>query len=146
MGKVVTGAWNDIPHAERVLRWERVETVLAGMSEHEIDNHFNMGVWGRKTDCGTVGCAAGQCALDPWFKRRGFGLRFKPATAFLGGWKLEWEGLLPDVFFGHVGYATVFLAPVTLTPGGRDRRPRVQHKMVLKILRRYIRQLKQAST
>lgn len=144
MGKVVTGKWDEIPHAERVLRWERVETVLTGMSEHEIDNHFDMSAWGRKTDCGTVGCAAGQCGLDPWFKRRGFGITFKPAS--WGGWQLEWEGLQPQAFFGAVGYSVVFLAQVALTPTCQDRRPRVQHKMVLKILRRYISELKQEST
>lgn len=145
MGKVVTGKWDEIPHAERVLRWERVETVLTGMSEHEIDNHFHMGTWAAKTKCGTVGCAAGQCGLDPWFKRRGFGIKFEPAS--WGGWKMDWEGFLPAVFFGPVGYDRVFLANVVSTPlRGLDRRPRVQHKMVLKILRRYIRELKKGST
>jgi hypothetical protein len=31
------------------------------------DELFDMSIFGRKTSCGTVCCAAGSAALDPWF-------------------------------------------------------------------------------
>lgn len=31
-----------------------------------------------QSDCGTVACIAGHCAMDPWFKLQGFSLRNSP--------------------------------------------------------------------
>lgn len=142
MAKVVTGHWDDISHAERVLRWERVAVVMDGMSEHEISEHFHMSSWAVKTKCGTVGCAAGQCALDPWFKRRGFGISFYEHAHSKGDYGMKWTGLNPSDFFGYTGYDMVFLANVTTTKTGRDRKPKAQHRIVREILGKYIRELK----
>lgn len=64
--------FNEIPLAAQIERWANVERVLVGLPEHERTKHWDMGEWGRLTDCGTVACAAGHCGLDPWFRERGF--------------------------------------------------------------------------
>jgi len=48
-------------------RWEQALCVLDGLTPHERENHFNMGTWGRRTECGTNACLAGHCSLNPWF-------------------------------------------------------------------------------
>jgi hypothetical protein len=53
-------------------RYEQVKRVLEGLDEHARKHHWDMSIWGTKTDCGTVACAAGHCSLDPWFQERGF--------------------------------------------------------------------------
>jgi hypothetical protein len=60
-------------------RLENVKRVLEAMDPHEREKHFNMEMWGRRTDCGTVGCAAGHASLDPWFQENGFKGRINPA-------------------------------------------------------------------
>lgn len=69
--------WTDCTKKERIARWENVERVLSEMTPHERRKHWNMGTWGKKTDCGTIACAAGHCGLDPWFRRREFKLNFR---------------------------------------------------------------------
>jgi hypothetical protein len=59
-----------------IVRWENVERVLDSLPMHERRKHFSMEMWGQKTECGTVACAAGHCGLDPWFRRRGLQLNF----------------------------------------------------------------------
>ena len=61
---------------ELIERWVNVERVLNSMPEHDRQHHWDMGMWGEKTDCGTVACAAGHCGMDPWFRERGFELTF----------------------------------------------------------------------
>lgn len=49
---------------------------------------FDMALFGKRTTCGTVCCAAGWAALDPWFlvnTEIGKVLPIKPATAATGG-------------------------------------------------------------
>lgn len=67
-------------------RWENVLRVLTSMTRHEREHHFAMTIWGTKTSCGTVGCAAGHCSLDPWFRKRGF----------KGEWATNPYSTLPD--------------------------------------------------
>lgn len=55
-----------------VRRWEQTIRVLKELSPHEKKNHFDMGTFAHKSDCGTIACAAGHSGLDPWFRKRGF--------------------------------------------------------------------------
>lgn len=82
-------------------RWENAERVLNAMPEHERLKHFDMGSWGYKNHCGTIACAAGQCGLDPWFRRRGFKLTFP---------KNSTRGVISEVpaFFGFEGAQRIF--------------------------------------
>jgi hypothetical protein len=68
--------WKELPKAQRVERWQHVVETLKRLTPHQREKHWDMSDWGRKTDCGTVACAAGHCGLDPWFRRRGFKLDF----------------------------------------------------------------------
>jgi hypothetical protein len=135
MSKVVKGGWDEIPHSERVIRWERVFKTLDDMSPHAIENHFDMAFWGKRTDCGTVGCAAGQCGLDPWFKRRGFEMRFQYQNH-------EFPIYDPMEFFGVDGYTDIFLGAFEHTLCGIVRSPRQVHAAVKRAVRKYIAQLK----
>jgi hypothetical protein len=91
----------EITRAQLVERWENVERVLKALSPHERRKHWDMSEWGMKTDCGTVACAAGHCGLDPWFRRRGFGLSFFSTSEY---------GDIGDVdgFFGCLGTEIIF--------------------------------------
>jgi hypothetical protein len=70
-------SWLKATKAERIQRWEHVVTVLQALTPHERRKHWNMSVFGEKTDCGTMACAAGYAGLNPWFHKRGFELKFK---------------------------------------------------------------------
>lgn len=85
---------------ELIERWGNVQRVLEAMPEHDREHHWNMGVWGEQTTCGTVACAAGHCGLDPWFRERGFKMDFT-----------ENGSDISDVmgFFGLEGSARIFL-------------------------------------
>jgi len=111
------------------------------MTDHVINHHFDMNSWVRNTDCGTVGCAAGHCALDPWFKDRGFGISFTADGKWLG-----WDTYGPESFFGSYGYNEIFLGSFDDTPAGNQRRPRAIHAAVKRAIVKYITQLsKEAS-
>lgn len=69
--------WNNCSKKEKLERWENALRVLRDMPRHERRKHWDMSLFGEKTDCGTVACAAGHCGLDPWFRRRGFQLNFE---------------------------------------------------------------------
>lgn len=68
--------FHQISHAKQIERWEHAYSVLKKMSPHDRREHWDMGNWGVLTECGTVACAAGQCGLDPWFRKRGLKLQF----------------------------------------------------------------------
>jgi len=53
-------------------RWKNALRVLEAMDEHARISHFYMGDWINFNECGTVGCIAGHCSLDPWFHEQGF--------------------------------------------------------------------------
>jgi hypothetical protein len=88
-----------------VERWEQLLRVLDGLTTHERQKHFYMGSWGVQTDCGTVACAAGHCALDPWFRERGFIGKFDHR------YELIFPQLRPEVFFGQRGHNMIFTGP-----------------------------------
>jgi hypothetical protein len=83
-----------------VERWEQVLRVLEGLTPHEREKHFFMGIWGQETACGTVACAAGHCALDPWFRERGFIGEFD--SRFNN--TLQFPKTKPAEFFGQRGH------------------------------------------
>ena len=133
--------WDDLNLEEQIERVHRARLVLRRMSKHAIEHHFDMTMWGSKTKCGTVGCAAGQCALDPWFQRRGFGMTFNQ-----GGYH-RWTGLHPSNFFGEDLYYEVFVNDDIMsyeTPNGdgKNRKPLAQHRLALRGINQYLKQLK----
>ncbi len=56
-------------HAERLLQVARV------LEELPKEKRFSLGVWNK---CGSVACAIGWAASDPWFIRRGLKLMDEP--------------------------------------------------------------------
>lgn len=133
--------FKDIPLEDKIERWERVTKVLRELSDHVIDKHFDMSYWMNVTSCGTTGCAAGQCALDPWFQRRGFGAK-------IDGKDWAWTGLLPEHFFGLTGYYNVFTNDDIISKGEdkgcyrKERKPRAQHRLALRAANQYLKSLK----
>ncbi len=102
--------FNELSKEEQILRWKNVLRVLNNLSPHEREKHWWMGNWGRKTDCGTVACAAGHCGLDPWFRERGFKMDFDDEG--------HQEQLDEDVcvkFFGYRGTWDIFMDTDTRT-------------------------------
>ena len=91
-------------------RWENAVRVLRALTPHERRKHFNMEFWGEKTDCGTVGCAAGHCGLDPWFRRRGFKLEFD----HYGSGDLSTD---VEKFFDADGVLAIFYDPTVRSVG-----------------------------
>jgi hypothetical protein len=76
-------------------RWQQCLRVLRSLTKHEREHHFDMATWGEKNDCGTTGCAAGHCSLDPWFRKRGLRLGFNDHGG--GDWVGKYDD--PDPFF-----------------------------------------------
>lgn len=70
--------WYECSMKEKLDRWVNAERVLRDMPNHDRVKHWEMAHWGISTECGTIGCAAGHCGLDPWFRKRG--LKLKPVT------------------------------------------------------------------
>jgi hypothetical protein len=106
--------WDALTWEERIARWEQAARVLKELSPHAKRKHFNMSFWGEKTDCGTVACAAGHCGLDPWFRRRGFKMDFKPIDEWYNEKTDTIEpGFIPEIsdaadFFGYTGSEMIF--------------------------------------
>lgn len=79
---------------EQIQRFEKLIETLKGLSPHEKRKHFDMGMFGQETDCGTTMCAAGFCGARKWFQDRGFEYlsrgKAREGTLKLGkarGWK-----------------------------------------------------------
>lgn len=94
-------------------RWENAIRVLRALTPHERKNHWSMSTWGIKTECGTVQCAAGHCANDPWFRRRGF--KYNPNWAkdyrlkkYRGCASRYAFGMTPDQFFGERAFSVFY--------------------------------------
>lgn len=85
-------SWGECTEVERIERWVNVERVLNDLPPHEREKHFDMRRWGYENDCGTVGCAAGLCSLDDWFRSQGWIGKFLPISMCDQGW---WE---PEVY------------------------------------------------
>jgi hypothetical protein len=93
----------DVTQDQYIERWEQALRVLESMDEHTRTKHFDMWAWGSVTSCGTVACAAGHCALDPWFRERGL-------IGVLDDYSMTFTDLQPYEFFGRGGTYAVFHA------------------------------------
>lgn len=103
--------FNAISRAQKIERWEQCLRVLENLPEHARLHHWNMGKWGIQTDCGTVACAAGHCALDPWFTNQGFALVWSNACMCRDCQETphtKSASLDPASFFGHDGSEKIF--------------------------------------
>ena len=116
-------SWESCTKRERVERWEQVLRVLRALTPHQRRKHWDMGIFGRKTECGTVACAAGHCGLDTWFRRRGFTMNIQQ-----DGWT---DIPNPNEFFGAYGSNRVFFNVHLWTVG-----------QVMREVRAYIKQLR----
>lgn len=109
---------------QQIQRLEQALRVMNEMTPHERRKHFDMNTWGEITSCGTVGCLAGHCGMDPWFRRRGFKFNFPKLTAEerkemrIYGDSVEgdfvnaagnWDFDLPERFFGEDINCKIFL-------------------------------------
>lgn len=88
---------------ELIERWENVERVLVDLPEHKRTKHFDMAEFATSTPCGTVCCAAGFCAFDPWFNERGW--KAIPFDAVY--WQVPY-GIDIHRFFGLEGSVSIF--------------------------------------
>lgn len=132
--------WNELTIDEKIRRWEHVDLTLKNLSPHEKRKHFNLGEWGKKTECGTVACVAGHCGLDPYFRRQGFKLEFKFVSFHFGSKEGYWEmdnDIANDAhaFFGNEGYHLVFL--------GEDVKGKQTVSDARKAVQRYVKELKE---
>jgi hypothetical protein len=128
--------WKDCTHEQKIERWENVLRVLRSMTPHQRKKHFNMSTWAEKTDCGTIGCAAGLCSFDPWFRRRGF------KGVFIDHGSFRFANLVsPGDFFGAVGLQRVFVNDEFTNPE-RDHAGVHVHRDVVAAVRDYIKDLK----
>jgi len=104
MKSISNTPWSYCTTKEKIERWVNARRVLRGLSRHERKAHWDMSLWGRKTDCGTIACAAGHCSLDSWFIDHGFeGYYIGSSTKFLR------FTMQPDFFFGITGTGDIFL-------------------------------------
>ena len=77
--------WDELTPKQKVKRWATAVQVIENLSDHEIKDHFKMGTWVEKTDCGTVGCAAGLLACNPTVRRQGFEVLWERRQTRWGG-------------------------------------------------------------
>lgn len=102
----------DVSRKVLIERWENCLRVLQGLTPHERRKHWSMSTWGLKNDCGTVACAAGHCAMDPWFRKRGLKMDFHlvKQEEFYGGdfWTQTFDDSLVKKFFGASGTTAIF--------------------------------------
>lgn len=123
--------WDELTPKQKVTRWKHAVRVLEEMGEHEITHHFDMNTWGEQTPCGTVGCAAGQCGLDPKIRKMGFKLNFSTTG------RTEFS-VLPGNFFGWDAYHDIFTDDDLIDMKGKK-----AHTKVLKKMREYLEELKE---
>ena len=104
--------WEDCTLKEKIERWENAIRVLKNLSPHEKRKHWDMSFWAKKTDCGTVACAASHCAMDRWFTRRGLVLEFREEEyrdVETGELVMEEFATVDyDDFFGYDGSDAIF--------------------------------------
>lgn len=108
-------------------RWEQCLRVLRDLTPHQRKKHFDMGGFIQDTACGTVGCAAGHCAMDAWFRRRGFAAKPGPHDK---QWYLPADVYIAD-FFGEEGSREIF-HDLTQRPVGQVIREVSKHIKYLK--------------
>lgn len=121
--------FNLVSIEQKIERWQQAIRVLKGLSPHERRKHWNMAWWGERNECGTIACAAGHCALDPWFRRRGLQMHFKYKRNY---WHMYFNTTHVANFFGDEGTRAIFY-------NGRKR----SVTRVINEMREYIRFLKQ---
>lgn len=92
-----------LPQSKRLEIWENALRVLLAMDEHTRTHHFNMHTWLSERECGTVGCIAGHCALDPWFQKK---YDFRPEKSSYNG-RIYGISKSAEDIFGTVGYRRV---------------------------------------
>lgn len=92
--------WDKVGLPEQIKRVEQLERVLNDMTPHERKRHFDMSSWGYQNACGTVGCAAGQAAFDPWFRRRGFKLELNGGATDDDEQTMSFSVISPQFVFG----------------------------------------------
>jgi len=139
--------WSDLTLDQKIARWSHAVDVIKGLTKHEIEKHFVMATWGEKTDCGTVGCAAGHCGLDPKFRRQGFKMNFDKrhekyydedgVARFYTYYTVKLSTQVGS-FFGHDAYHRVFVNRTLLgiKPGEKS------HTAVVKAMETYLKVLK----
>lgn len=84
--------------AQKVERWEQVIRVLRGLTRHQRTKHWDMAEYLDERSCGTVGCAAGYCSLDPWFRKRGVKAEAVKYDGKIDYW--TYEGIDWNLFWG----------------------------------------------
>jgi len=131
--------WNELTHSERVDRWEHAIKVIDGLNQHEREKHFDMGDWGRETECGTVACAAGHCGLDPKFRQDGFQMNFE-TKQYLDGYEYRTLKFTtqPEDFFGKTASNDIFTNGDILIIDD----PLESHAAVIKAMKAYLEELK----
>jgi hypothetical protein len=117
--------WDSCTLDEQIERFERAVRVMQIMKPHVRAKHFKMSEWGSRTKCGTVACAAGHCALDPWFRKQGLTLR-----------SLDKDFACPR-FFGSDANNKIFVSDELYDLSGKR-----GHAAALKRLRTYLSYLK----
>lgn len=93
---------DELTDRQLLARMEHALQVMEKMTPHERRRHFDMSDWVQVTECGTVACLAGHCALDPWFRKHGFSINVSEdmITPF---------SVDPMDYFGEVIHRTIFL-------------------------------------
>lgn len=134
MKSISNTPWAHCTLEEKVERWVNARRVLRSMSRHERKAHWDMSLWGRKTACGTVACAAGHCAMDPWFIDQGFEGYFIDNTSACPAKFLRFT-MQPDLFFGNQGTSGIFLNQSPRSVG-----------QVIREMTRHIKDLKSGAT
>lgn len=131
--------WDAVSYGEKIKRVEHLQKALGDMTPHERAKHFDMGSWGKKTPCGTAACAAGQAALQPWFRSRG--LKMVPEWDDVEGIEyLTFKGEIgPEYVFGSLLYYKVF---VNDTFTDSELPPRKVHARVSKAVAAYLIRLR----
>lgn len=118
-------AWSEISQDEQIERFENAVRVMTKMKPHVRARHFDMGVWGKRTKCGTIACAAGHCALDGWFRKQG--LTLKALDKDLGSLR----------FFGNDAHNSIFVSSALIDLTGTK-----GHRAALKRMKTYLAYLK----
>jgi len=104
--------WVNLTDEEKIERWERGVKVLQKLPAHVRRKHWQMNIFGKNTECGTVACAAGHIGMDPWFRARGLSLtgpNGRPLEKCAVGqeYDIQFEDKVCD-FFGDHGAIRIF--------------------------------------
>lgn len=136
--------WDDATPEEQILRASKLVETLEGLTLHEQRKHFNMSDWLWKSECGTIGCAAGQCGVRPWFRNRGFKIDLvqdkdlDTGKLIKDSFSTHFPELQTEEFFGNDIDDNIFTnGKFTKQGGGRE-----VYKQVLNAARLYVKKLR----